>query len=199
MIDPSAWDVPALARAWREAQPFPHVVMDELLPPADFAALREGFTKEPHYPAWDQIHSFLASGEPPQRAELRAFWDALCSREVLRAVAALSGKQLARAEVRGYVYLEGHYLLPHTDHRRELGRAVAFAYYLSDEGAVEGGELELFACRLEQGEVAATEPAAVVAQRPNRLVLFDVSDVSLHRVREVVRGMRASLAGWFYR
>ncbi len=32
----------------------------------------------------------------------------------------------------------------------------------------------------------------------NRLVVFDVSDVSLHQVREVLAGLRISLAGWFY-
>jgi hypothetical protein len=28
--------------------------------------------------------------------------------------------------------------------------------------------------------------------------VFDVGDVSLHQVREVLDGMRISLAGWFY-
>jgi len=42
------------------------------------------------------------------------------------------------------------------------------------------------------------ESARLIEPRPNRLVVFDVSDVSLHQVREVVGGLRISLAGWFY-
>jgi hypothetical protein len=30
------------------------------------------------------------------------------------------------------------------------------------------------------------------------MAIFDVSDVSLHQVREVLAGLRVSLAGWFY-
>jgi len=42
------------------------------------------------------------------------------------------------------------------------------------------------------------ESARVIEPRANRLVVFDVSDGSLHQVREVVSGLRISLAGWFY-
>jgi len=44
----------------------------------------------------------------------------------------------------------------------------------------------------------ATEPAGQIEPRPNRLVVFEVSEASLHQVREVIGGLRISLAGWFY-
>jgi len=37
-----------------------------------------------------------------------------------------------------------------------------------------------------------------IAARQNRLVLFAVSDLALHRVCEVLDGARTSVAGWFY-
>ena len=33
--------------------------------------------------------------------------------------------------------------------------------------------------------------------RENRIVIFEVTPASLHQVREVVRGARVSLSGWF--
>ena len=65
--------------------------------------------------------------------------------------------------------------------------------------APQGGELELFRCEVDDaGEIVATAPAARIAHRPNRLVLFDVSATSLHQIREVTSGARLSLAGWFH-
>jgi Rps23 Pro-64 3,4-dihydroxylase Tpa1-like proline 4-hydroxylase len=66
---------------------------------------------------------------------------------------------------------------------------LAFAYYLPTPAPPEGGELELF---------RGFESARVIEPRPNRLVVFDVGDGTLHQVREVLAGLRLSLAGWFY-
>jgi Rps23 Pro-64 3,4-dihydroxylase Tpa1-like proline 4-hydroxylase len=103
-----------------------------------------------------------------------------------------------RADLRAYAYRVGDYLLPHSDHQHGLERALAFAYYLPSPDPPDGGELELFRCSIERAELTATESARLIEPRPNRLVVFDVSDVSLHQVREVVGGLRISLAGWFY-
>lgn len=61
-----------------------------------------------------------------------------------------------------------------------------------------GGELELFRCATEAGELVETVSARVIGPRANRLVVFEVGDLSLHQVREVTGGLRISLAGWFY-
>src|SRR5438067_1813589 len=95
-----------------------------------------------------------------------------------------------------YVYLPGHYLLPHSDSRQSEGRAIAYAYYVS--APRKGGELELFDCTMKKGEIVRTWPAKKIAPRANRLVLFAVTDTALHQVREVLRGARTSIAGWFY-
>ncbi len=132
------------------------------------------------------IFAFEASGN---LAELSAaFGAALCG-----PLARITGKPIARAELRAYAYRPGHYLLPHTDHQDGLPRLVAFAYYLPTPESPTGGELELF-----HVTVSSTESAALIAPKPWRLALFDCSDVSLHQVREVLSGLRLSLAGWFY-
>jgi len=58
--------------------------------------------------------------------------------------------------MRAYAYRVGHYLLPHSDHQEGLGRALAYAYYLPSPEPPEGGELELFRCRMEHGELVST-------------------------------------------
>jgi Rps23 Pro-64 3,4-dihydroxylase Tpa1-like proline 4-hydroxylase len=100
--------------------------------------------------------------------------------------------------MRAFAYRPGHYLLPHTDHQAGLERLLAYAYYLPSPESPRGGELELYRCELKDGELAVTEPATRIEPKPWRLVVFDVSDVSLHQVREVLGGLRISLAGWFY-
>jgi Rps23 Pro-64 3,4-dihydroxylase Tpa1-like proline 4-hydroxylase len=101
-------------------------------------------------------------------------------------------------DMRAYAYRPGHYLLPHTDHQDGLARVLAYAYYLPSPEPPRGGELELFACELAGGEITSVSSGRVIEPRANRLVVFDVSDASLHRVHEVLAGLRLSLAGWFY-
>jgi Rps23 Pro-64 3,4-dihydroxylase Tpa1-like proline 4-hydroxylase len=124
---------------------------------------------------------------------LGALFEELAAPATLVAVERITGRALSRVEAKSYVYAAGSYLLPHTDNQR--ARRVSFALYLDVEG--HGGELDLYACRLTAGAVVGARVAATVAPRPGRLVLFDVSPASLHRVREVTAGRRVSVAGWF--
>jgi Rps23 Pro-64 3,4-dihydroxylase Tpa1-like proline 4-hydroxylase len=197
MIDLARLDLPSLASAWRAARPFPHVVIDDLVSGETLAALRLGVSREPHWPERGEIVEVMASAQELRGDSLRAFAGFLGGAAALEAVRAITGAPVERVEVRSYVYLAGSYLLPHTDHRPGVDRRVAFAFYLSPPGDLLGGELDLYACTVDEGEIAATAVERTVEPRENRLALFDVSPVSLHRVREVTRGARVSLAGWF--
>ncbi len=193
-IDWARWDVPALAAAWRAALPFPHVVVDELVAPARVDDLCAAIAREPHWPNRGDFYEMMASSDPPAHETLRAF-----AADLARApIAALTGKPVGRLEWRSYVYLPGAYLLPHSDCRADMRRAIAFAYYLSNAADVNGGELEFFDCKLDGDEIIETKSAKTIAPEANRLVLFDVSLQSLHQVREVLSGGRVSLSGWFY-
>ena len=116
----------------------------------------------------------------------------------LRPRSRLTGKSVTRVDMRAYAYRAGHFLLPHSDHQLGLGRQLAYAYYAPSPEPPEDGGLELYHCELEAGEVVKAESACIIEPRANRIAIFDVGDVSLHQVREVLGGLRVSLAGWFY-
>jgi hypothetical protein len=187
-------DLTQLQREFRRAKPFAHAVLDGAVAPADHAQLAQAFADEPQTLVENEIYLHLRGPEPPMTPALRGFCDALqasCAQ-----VSAICGQRLSRVDGSAYVYLEGHYLLPHSDSRKSEGRAIAYAYYVS--APLRGGELELFACTRKGGEIVRTRPVKRIAAHKNRLVLFAVNDVALHRVREVLDGARTSVAGWFY-
>ena len=183
-----------LARAWASATPFPHVVIDDYAPDVDLLALLDD---EPVERYEGEIALFDASAPEPATAafaELRAaFASALAP-----ALSQITGKAVRSVDMRAYAYRPGNYLLPPTDHREGLERLLAYAYYLPTPEPPTGGELELFRCAVENDEIISVESARVIEPRPHRLVVFDVGDASLHQVREVLSGLRLSLAGWFY-
>jgi hypothetical protein len=195
-LGPDWSDERASAAAWRAAQPFPHLMFDDFVPGAALPALLTILEDEPVERYEGDIFAFEASAPEPTTEELRALRDAFAAL-LAPPLSRITGKAVRRAEMRAYAYRVGHYLLPHSDHQAGLDRALAFAYYLPSPEPPVGGELELYRCRLERGELVSTESARLIEPRPNRLVVFDVSDVSLHQVREVLGGLRISLAGWF--
>lgn len=197
-IDVARLADPGLAAAWRAARPFPHVVVDGLVSEEARATLLAAMEDEPAGDIHDEIFEMTASAPKVGDARLRRFQAALESAPVLAAITALCGKTVRRVDLRAFAYGPGHYLLPHTDHQDDVGRVVAYAFYLDTLHGVSGGELALFDCTFAGAEITETRVAKVIAPRANRLVLFEVSEASLHEVREVTRGLRLSLAGWFY-
>ncbi len=183
------------AREWRAATPFPHLVIDDasIDPEALLALLDEEAVARYE----GDLFVFEASTPEPRSAELRRTRDEFAA-AFAAPLSRITGKQVSRVDMRAYAYRPGHYLLPHTDHQDGLARQLAYAYYLPSPDVPAGGELELFEVRERDGEIIATTSAALIEPRANRLAVFDVSDVSLHQVREVLDGLRISLAGWFY-
>lgn len=178
-----------------ETLPFRHVIVDDACErPDEILAIVDD---EGVVPYEGDIFRFEATAPEPTSAEMRALRDQFAA-ELAPALSRLTGRAVSRVDMRAYAYREGHYLLPHTDHREGLARVLAYAYYLPTPTPPTGGELELFACELADGELASATSAKIIEPRPNRLVVFEVGDTSLHQVREVLAGMRLSLAGWFY-
>ncbi len=200
----SVWNSTVLGRdearlqaMWRAAAPFAHVVIDDLLPGDHLDAVLAIVDEEPVDPYESDIFAFDATAPEPRTPELRALRDGFAA-ALAPVLSGFTGKTVTRVDMRAYAYREGHYLLPHSDHQHGLGRALAYAYYLPSPTPPVGGELELFRCTIAGGELTSTERALLVEPKANRLVVFDVNDVSLHQVREVTHGLRLSLAGWFY-
>ncbi len=192
-----AWDDDALATCWRIAEPFPYLVFDDLVGADRLPALFEILEEEPVDRYEGDLFVFEASAPEPVTVELRALRESFAA-TFAPALSHITGKALRRADMRSYAYRAGHYLLPHSDHQDGLSRALAYAYYLPSPEPPQGGELELYRCEAERGALISTESARLIEPRGDRLVVFDVSDVSLHQVREVLAGLRISLAGWFY-
>lgn len=196
-LDLRRWDPAALAASWRDARPFPHVILDDFLHPVSLQELREAVASEAHAADSSDFFEFMGSATPMQHATLARFTGEMGGEPTRAFVAAITGKPSRGIEMRSYVYLAGSYLLPHSDHRTGLPRVISYAYYLVGASHCIGGELELFACHHDGEEIDSAEPALLIEPRPNRLVIFDVSPVSLHQVREVTLGGRVSLAGWY--
>jgi Rps23 Pro-64 3,4-dihydroxylase Tpa1-like proline 4-hydroxylase len=181
-------DEPALAAAWRAAEPFPHLVIDDVIDPSRMAELFAVIEDEPVERYTNDLYTFDATAPEPTTSAFADLRRELGS-VLAPALARVTGKQVTRADLRAFAYREGDYLLPHTDHQDELRRAIAYAYYLPSPEPPTGGELELF---------AGMTSARMIEPRANRIALFEVSERSLHQVREVMTGLRLSLAGWFY-
>ena len=171
---------------WPEwtAEPFHHVIVDDFVAGDALPHLLAILDEEPVHRYEADLYTFDATAPEPETAELRDLRDAFAA-----AIAPLLHRTVTRADMRAYAYRPGHYLLPHTDHQADLARVFAYAYYLPSPDPPTGGELELF---------ANEQSARVIAPRANRLVVFEVGERSLHQVREVLAGLRLSLAGWFY-
>ena len=188
-----AWrDEPALAAAWRAAEPFPHLVIDDFQPGGTLARILELLDDE-HVDRYEaDLFAFEATAPEPASEGLRALRDDF-ARMLGPPLSRITGTPVARADMRAYAYRPGHYLLPHSDHQDGLDRRLAYACYLPSPELPAGGELELYRVAPD-----AITSAKLVAPRANRIAFFDVSDRSLHQVREVTAGLRLSLAGWFY-
>lgn len=185
------------AEQWCEASPFPHLVLDDVIPEDAIPELLAILDEEPVELLHGDIFTFEASRPEPRTDGLRRLSESFAA-TFAPLLARVTGKPVSRVDMRAYAYRPGHYLLPHSDHQHGVGRALAYAYYVPSPDPPQGGELELFEVAIAGGEVVRTESARIIEPRPNRLVVFDVSDVSLHQVREVLAGLRVSLAGWFY-
>ncbi|MBA3453019.1 MAG: 2OG-Fe(II) oxygenase [Deltaproteobacteria bacterium] len=172
-------------------------MIDDFAPNEVLADLLAVVDEEPVDRRESDLFAFDATAPEPTTSELRALRDQFAA-TLAPALTRITGKLVTRVDMRAYAYRPGHYLLPHSDHQDGLHRVLAYAYYLPSPEPPVGGELELFRCRLENGAIAATDCAQLIEPRANRLVVFDVSDVSLHQVREVTAGLRISLAGWFH-
>jgi hypothetical protein len=199
---------PKVKAAWRWARPFPFAVIDNFIEESRRRDLVAAFFEESAEELRAEGYAVLASPQPPAQPVLRAFHEELASAPALTALSALLGEPLVRAESRAYVFQPGHFLLPHTSQARDGRRAVAFVYQIDASLDLEGGELCL---HHHLDDRASPEPSGGWAEegsppspielpaRSNRLVLFAVSDASVHEVREVLRGCRLSITGWFYR
>src|SRR5205823_827029 len=88
-------DLARLAAEWRAARPFPHVIVDDLLPVDALDELRQAVAREPHQPNRSELYEMMASSEPMRQPALATFAAAFGCDETLGAVAAITGTPVA--------------------------------------------------------------------------------------------------------
>lgn len=191
MIWSALRDEAALAATYRAAKPFPHFIVDDFIAEDALPDLLAILEEEPVETRSADFYLFDASDPTPKTAALLALRESFAA-TLAPALTRITGEQVSRVDMRAYAYRPGHYLLPHSDHAAgisNLQRKLAYVVYVPSPEPPTRGELELF---------DGVTSAKLVEPRGNRLIVFEVSDASLHCVREVMSGLRISLAGWFY-
>jgi hypothetical protein len=194
-----------LAAAFRAASPFPHVVVDGLLPPeVDLAAAfpDEGWSGWERYEGVHQAGKRICSDPDVIPAPLREVIEALNSPRALRMIERITGieKLIPDPHLNGgglHASDPGGTLTPHTDfhiyQRLDLYRQVNLLLYLNHDWSADmGGALELFADR------GAEHAAASIVPTYGTCVIFRTDDRSVHGFTEPVRRERRSIALYYY-
>ncbi len=197
MFGVDTFDAAALGAQWRSQPAFPHVCLDGVFDPRALDGVMAVLDDEPVEHHQSDIFAFDATAPEPTTAAFGAIRDAFAD-AFAPLLSRVTARPVARVDMRAFAYRPGHYLLPHTDHQGTLGRVLAYALYLPSPEPPTGGELELYQCAPQSGGLGRPVHSTRFVPQPNRMVVFAVSDTSLHEVHEVRAGLRLSLAGWFY-
>lgn len=201
------------AAQYRDAQPYPHVVVDGLLGDARSAALAGAFPR-PDHPGWKRrdyaeqagrLGQLQRSGFDGVAAGLRVLLAELCGMAFLDFLAALTGRRdlIADPHYTGagpMATLPGGHLALHTDFNRDsarrLDRAVTALYYVPISWDEDwGGELELW-------DRARTRCEVKIAPVRDRLVVMAYGEDHWHGHPSPLRcpdsELRAVVAAYYY-
>lgn len=203
----------ALHASYRDAQPFPHVVIDGLLGDARSASLAYAFPP-PTHPHWRRRDHVEQRGRLTQLArtsfadvaiELRWLLAELTGHAFLDFLGALTGRRdlIGDPHFTGagpLATLPGGHLALHADFNRDsarhLDRTVTALYYLPTTwDATWGGELELW-------DRARTRCEVAIAPLRDRLVVMAHGDDHWHGHPQPLRSpdgtVRAVVAAYYY-
>ncbi len=181
-----------LQEQYAQASPFPHISIDNFLEEEQLIRFAQQLLEEQFFEKYADLFHFYQTNDIssiPSLKELHSF----LSTELKEFVQKLTNIPLGeQVDAQGSIYADSNYLLCHDDQLE--GRAVAFILYLSEVSS--GGELCLYQSK---EKVPTRENKITIAPKPNRLVLFTVSDKSFHEVREVTCDeQRIAIGGWFH-
>ena len=203
-------EVDQLRLQYATAQPFPHIVLDGVLPIELFDEATAEFpdVDDPSWTGYLHVNE-MKYGNPRVRTwglKLQQIADTLCGDEFVELLQALTGFDdlLADAAMDGgglHQTLRGGFLNVHTDfttnHReRSWRRRVNVLFYLNERWSPEwGGALELWDAEVTSC-VASIEPVG------NRMVIFTTADDAYHGHPEPLRcpegTARRSLALYYF-
>ena len=180
----------SLKSSWAQSSPVQHFVVDNLLPADWVRGTHRGF------PEWSRLNRYDSIRERKSSSADMDSWGemtrncflALQYPDVLKIMSEITGIQQLEGDVSAYAggvsaMREGDFLNPHLDnstHPKIQGyrRLNALFYVTPDWSRDDGGNLELWAKKLQD----RTEVASVF----NRLVVMNTNRQSLHSVNRVV-------------
>ncbi|HEX8654753.1 MAG TPA: 2OG-Fe(II) oxygenase [Allosphingosinicella sp.] len=184
-------DPAALADAYQNARPFPHIMIDDFFPPERIEAVTREIAAariDPEAPGYGWFGKRRASDLETFPPETRRLVEEMNGPEFIRWLEQVTGIQGLEPDP----YLEGGgihqtpaggFLKIHTDfnwHRRlERHRRVNILLYLNEDWDENwGGSLELW----DEKDINAPDgrPGARIAPLLNRLVIFSTTDFSYH-------------------
>lgn len=187
--------LPELADRYQRGSPFPHIVLDDLVPATvidaayrEFEAIdEEAWRKYIHVnerkyantdaTTWGPVLSGLAEAFGSDR--FVAFLEALTGMEALEADMSLDGGGLHRTLAGGHLNVHADFTAHHT--HQSWRRQVNLLLYLNREWQPAwGGSLELWSADMERCE-------AEVAPIGNRILLFTTSETAYHGHPEPLR------------
>ena len=139
---------------------------------------------------FSQTYDLLHSDDPM----LKEFAAWLSSTEMLQFMHNITRLKLnGKIDLFGSIYQDTDYLLPHDD--QVPGRKIAFMLYLNDLEEQDGGALALY----ESKNKTPTKVMKRFIPKAGSLIFFEVSELSIHMVEEVLTDtQRITLSGWFY-
>jgi 2OG-Fe(II) oxygenase superfamily len=209
-LDPIEADLPALAATYQGAEPYPHIVLDDVVDPGLMAAVYEEFAAIPEASWTNYLHlneRKYANAHPETWGPtLRLLLDELTSDRFVSLVSELSGIPglIPDRDLDGgglHRSLPGGFLNVHADftaHHSRPGwrRRVNLLLYLNEEyDPAWGGGLQLWSRDM-------SHPVAEVAPVGNRVLLFTTDVDSYHGHPDALRfpdgKARQSLALYYF-
>lgn len=203
-------ELPALRERYATADPYPHIVLDDVLDPSTLAQVLEEFAAIPDGAWTNYLHlnerkfanTDTATWGPTLRAVVEAFaeerfvrfLEGLTAFDGLHADDVLDGGGLHRSLRGGFLNVHADFTAHHS--RRRWRRRVNLLLYLTPDWSPEwGGSLQLW-------DREVTRCVTEVAPIANRLLLFTTDEHSFHGHPEPLRfpeGIaRQSLALYYF-
>jgi len=181
-------EVAETSARYRNAQPFPHVVLDDVLTPEAFAAAVDGFPgiDDPFWKGYLHVNETKYSNVLPDTWDesLRAVAQEFCSPEFVSYLEQLTGISnlipdytmdgggLHMTKRGGHLNIHADFSTHHT--HENWARRVNILLYLNEEWRDEwGGKLELWDPKM-------TACQATVTPAGNRMLIFTTTDDSFH-------------------
>lgn len=170
----------------KKDEPFAHIIFKDLLSSVALHEIKEIIESQPFERKSADLFDLEQTTDLSDEQSLSGLREKMLSlKEIIKNEL---GIDVTSLDMSAMHYQECDYLLCHDDQLE--GRKIAYILYLAKPE--QGGEL-LFRSSTEPYDVQVTIPPL-----ENTLVLFEVSNKSLHEVSEIIKGERLSIGGWFH-